>query len=49
MAPMTPSQAAEQDMMVEGLLMFLAILVSSRTNLGMNIILIHKFQFAHST
>lgn len=34
MASMTPSQAAEQDAMVEGLLTFLAILVSSRTNLG---------------
>lgn len=34
MDPMTPSQAAEQDSMVEGLLTFLAILVSSRTNLG---------------
>ncbi|RVE45885.1 hypothetical protein evm_009484 [Chilo suppressalis] len=34
MLPMTPAQAAEQDAMVEGLLTFLAILVSSRTNLG---------------
>ncbi|XP_028172665.1 E3 ubiquitin-protein ligase Ubr3 [Ostrinia furnacalis] len=34
MLPMSPVQAAEQDAMVEGLLTFLAILVSSRTNLG---------------
>ncbi|PZC73895.1 hypothetical protein B5X24_HaOG208690 [Helicoverpa armigera] len=34
MMPMSPAQAAEQDAMVEGLLTFLAILVSSRTNLG---------------
>ncbi|CAH0715854.1 unnamed protein product, partial [Brenthis ino] len=34
MTPMSPAQAAEQDAMVEGLLTFLAILVSSRTNLG---------------
>ncbi|GBP21649.1 E3 ubiquitin-protein ligase UBR3 [Eumeta japonica] len=34
MAPMSPTQAAEQDAMVEGLLTFLAILVSSRTNFG---------------
>ncbi|XP_047991395.1 E3 ubiquitin-protein ligase Ubr3 [Leguminivora glycinivorella] len=34
MVPMPPVQAAEQDAMVEGLLTFLAILVSSRTNLG---------------
>ncbi|KAJ0176856.1 hypothetical protein K1T71_008035 [Dendrolimus kikuchii] len=34
MLPMPPVQAAEQDAMVEGLLTFLAILVSSRTNLG---------------
>ncbi|KAJ8731652.1 hypothetical protein PYW07_004816 [Mythimna separata] len=34
MMPMSPAQAAEQDTMVEGLLTFLAILVSSRTNLG---------------
>ncbi|CAH2096560.1 unnamed protein product [Euphydryas editha] len=34
MTPMTAAQAAEQDAMVEGLLTFLAILVSSRTNLG---------------
>lgn len=34
MLPMSPAQAAEQDAMVEGLLTFLAILVSSRTNLG---------------
>ncbi|CAG9786511.1 unnamed protein product [Diatraea saccharalis] len=34
MLPMTPAQAAEQDAMVDGLLTFLAILVSSRTNLG---------------
>ncbi|CAB3261049.1 unnamed protein product [Arctia plantaginis] len=34
MLPMSPAQAAEQDAMVEGLLTFLAILVSSRTNLS---------------
>ncbi|XP_060803567.1 E3 ubiquitin-protein ligase Ubr3 [Amyelois transitella] len=34
MLPMSPVQAAEQDAMVEGLLTFLAILVSSQTNLG---------------
>ncbi|XP_068633066.1 E3 ubiquitin-protein ligase Ubr3 isoform X2 [Battus philenor] len=34
MTPLAPSQAAEQDAMLEGLLTFLAILVSSRTNLG---------------
>ncbi|VVC93978.1 unnamed protein product [Leptidea sinapis] len=34
MTPMSALQAAEQDAMVEGLLTFLAILVSSRTNLG---------------
>ncbi|XP_032517089.2 E3 ubiquitin-protein ligase Ubr3 [Danaus plexippus] len=34
MTPMSASQASEQDAMVEGLLTFLAILVSSRTNLG---------------
>ncbi|XP_064072729.1 E3 ubiquitin-protein ligase Ubr3 [Vanessa tameamea] len=34
MTPMSQVQAAEQDAMVEGLLTFLAILVSSRTNLG---------------
>ncbi|KPJ20557.1 E3 ubiquitin-protein ligase UBR3 [Papilio xuthus] len=34
MTPLSPAQAAEQDAMLEGLLTFLAILVSSRTNLG---------------
>lgn len=34
MLPMSPAQAAEQDAMVEGLLTFLAILVSSQTNLS---------------
>ncbi|XP_072948868.1 E3 ubiquitin-protein ligase Ubr3 isoform X2 [Epargyreus clarus] len=34
MTPMSTVQSAEQDAMVEGLLTFLAILVSSRTNLG---------------
>ncbi|KAI5639121.1 E3 ubiquitin-protein ligase Ubr3 [Phthorimaea operculella] len=34
MAPMSPAQASEQDACMEGLLTFLAILVSSRTNLG---------------
>ncbi|KAG7308931.1 hypothetical protein JYU34_006202 [Plutella xylostella] len=34
MAPMSASAAAEQDSLVEGLLTFLAILVSSRTNLS---------------
>ncbi|CAG4991843.1 unnamed protein product [Colias eurytheme] len=46
MTPMSPSQAAEQDAMVEGLLTFLAILVSSRTNLGNDEVLQSRVEVA---
>lgn len=35
MAPLNRAQEQEQDAMVEGFLTFLAMIVSSRTNLGM--------------
>ncbi|CAK1554542.1 unnamed protein product [Leptosia nina] len=46
MTPMSASQAAEQDAMVEGLLTFLAILVSSRTNLGNDEVLQSRVEVA---
>lgn len=36
MAPLSQVQEQEQDAMVEGLLTYLAMIVSSRTNLGIS-------------
>ncbi|XP_047503172.1 E3 ubiquitin-protein ligase Ubr3 [Pieris napi] len=46
MTPLSGAQAGEQDAMVEGLLTFLAILVSSRTNLGHDDVLQSRVEVA---